>query len=183
MPWSTLHMLTYFSTTTEVMVSFFLSLTHREELDCGNWRNWPGSDRKPASQRRCVCVCVCARARTLGCQVKCLSHSAGCGENRSWMVSVWQIEPVLLSSPPIRPASLQPGCSLSLSQGLALLGGCAVCVVTGPVKPRPADLLVSEALREQNSPRGRRENWGPGSLRNLLTSSVLRACRLHFPYS
>ena len=32
-------MLTYFSTTTEVMVLFFLSLTHREELDCGNWRN------------------------------------------------------------------------------------------------------------------------------------------------
>ena len=105
-----------------------------EELDCRKWRNWPGSDWKPASQRRCVCVCVCVRAHLLGCQVKCLSHSAGCGENRSWAVSVWQTsEPVLLSSPPIRPASLQPGCSWSLSQGPALLGGCSVCVVTGPV--------------------------------------------------
>ena len=155
-----------------------------EELDCRKWRNWPGSDWKPASQRRCVCVCVCVRAHLLGCQVKCLSHSAGCGENRSWAVSVWQTsEPVLLSSPPIRPASLQPGCSWSLSQGPALLGGCSVCVVTGPVKPDPADRLISEALREQNSPPGRRENWGPGSLRNLATSSVLRACRSHFPYS
>ena len=149
-------------------------------------RNWTaGSGETDQGQtgslhlRDAACVCVCAHARVLGCQVKCLSHSAGCGENRSWMVSVWQTEPVLLSSPPIRPASLQPGCSWSLSQGPALLGGCAVCVITGPVKPGPADLLVSETLREQNSPPGRRENWGPGSFEKLANLS----CSQSMPFS